>query len=965
MRYVPLKAIFMLPLLLLAGCGSDAKKPVTVADLSITPIDYPLASTVSPERLHAIEQYQTYLQKSEFKTHYGEALRRVADLELEVSEEQRHGVPGAGGGADEAAIQAIKLSSIEHYNTYLRTYPGHEKNDLIFYQLAKAYALVGEMDKAMQSMDAIVKDYPQSRHIDEVQFRRGEILFVNRDFEEAEKAYGDIVTKYQKSPLYEKALYKLGWSQFKQSHYEQTLQTYLVLLDIKESEKKIGPYGISSEVNKSEKDFIIDSLRAISLSLSYLEGYKTIPGLFRDRGEKLYKPLIYEQLGNLYADKERYNDAADVFMAYTAKHPMSVLSPGFHSMALKVYADGKINHKVLDSKMLYVKKYGVGSAFWKQQTADDQNRIRPDLMRHIRELSLHFHAQARKSKKQKDFKVAASWYEKFLRSFPGEKEAAGMNFLYAEALHDAGLYAQALAEYEKSAYKYPKHGKSAEAGYAALLTYSELLKQASDKTRNKASNKASNKDRKKRLSQLRQQSLESSIRFSNTFPDDKHTPAVVTKTAENLLQAKDYVQAAEFSRRIIDSQKILPANLLRTAWIVYAHTQYELSQYANAENAYTIALNRLPRQNKARKDKSNMKLRAELIDKLAASIYKQAEVHRARGENKLAAFHFMRVGKVAPSSSIRTTAEYDAATLYIGMKDWQTSSTILENMRRSPSLASKLAQGISGKLVFVYSQLGQFDKAARELNTLSGFAKTPEDHRNLSWQAAEMYEKAGKTAKANDLYVKYIKKYPRPFLQSIEAYSRVTAYYKGSRSAKQRDQWLKRLIVAEKRGGKLRTDRSRYLAAEASLELAQPVISRYKQVRLTLPLKKSLRTKKQRMESAIAALKKVMAYKVAEFSTASTYQMGEIYNNLASSLMKAQRPKGLSGDELEQYEILLEEQAYPFEEKSIDIHSLNAKRTKLNIYDEWVKKSMAVLRKIQPVRYAKHEKIESYVLITH
>ncbi|VAW70944.1 TPR domain protein, putative component of TonB system, partial [hydrothermal vent metagenome] len=924
-----------------------------VEDLSKSPIDYPLASTVSPERLHAIEQYQTYLQKTEFKTHYGEALRRVADLELEVSEEQRHGVPGAGGGADEAAIQAIKLSSIEHYNTYLRTYPGHEKNDLILYQLAKAYALVGEMDKAMQSMDAIVKDYPQSRHIDEVQFRRGEILFVNRDFEEAEKAYGDIVTKYQKSPLYEKALYKLGWSQFKQSHYEQTLHTYLTLLDIKEVEKKIGPYGISSEVNKSEKDFIVDSLRAISLSLSYLDGYKTIAPLFKERGEKLYLPLIYEQLGKLYADKERFNDAADTFMAYTVKHPMSVLSPGFHSLALKAYVDGKVNHKVLEGKMLYVKKYGVGTAFWKQQTAEDQNRIKPDLMRHIRELSLHFHALARKSKKQKDFKVAAAWYEAFLRSFPDEKESAEMNFLYAEALHDAHLYTRALAEYEKAAYQYPTHSKSAEAGYAALLTYNELLKLA----------------KKTQLAALEQQALDSAIRFSDTFPDDKHAPAVVTKTAENLLQAKNYVLAAEFSKRIIDSEKVIPAGLQRTAWIVYAHTQYELSQYANAENAYTIALSQLPRtdrnrKNKAQKDKNNIKLRAELTDKLAASIYKQAEIHRAKGENKLAAFHFMRVGKVAPSSKISSTAQYDAATLYMEMKDWQTSSTILENMRRTPSLATKFAQGISGKLVLIYSSMGQFDKAARELNTLSGYAKTPEDHRNLSWKAAEMYEKAGKTTQANNLYIKYIQKYPRPFLQSIEAYSRVTGYYKAGRVAKQRDQWLNKLIVAEKRGGKARTDRSRYLGAQASLELAQPVIRQYQQQRLNIPLKKSLRAKKQRMELAIKSLKKVMAYKVAEFSTASTYQMGEIYNNLASSLMKSQRPKGLSADEIEQYDILLEEKAWPFEEKSVDIHSLNAKRTKLKIYDEWVKKSIVVLKKIQPVRYAKHEKIESYVLIT-
>jgi len=944
MNCASFKNILLLPVmlfvLLLTACATEVKEDITVEDLANSPIDYPLASTVTPERLHAIEQYQTYLQKTEFKTHYGEALRRVADLELEISEEERHGVVGVGGGADAAAIKAIKLSSIEHYNTYLRTYPGHDKNDLILYQLAKAYSLVGEIDKAIEAMDKIVKDYPQSRHIDEVQFRRGEILFVYRDFELAEQAYADVVNNYPQSPLYEKSLYKLGWAQFKQSHYEQTLQTYLVLLDIKEAEKKIDQYGIVETVGNSEKDFIIDSLRVTSLSLSYLNGYKTIEPTFKGRGDKLYLPLIYEQLGKLYAKKERYNDAADTFMAFTIKFSKSVLSPAFHSLALKAYIDGKVNNKVLDSKILYVKNYGVGTSYWNLQTEEDRQKIKPDLIRHISELSLHFHAQARKSKKQKDYKVAASWYKTFLSSFPQDEAAANMNFLYAEALYDAGLYNQALPEYEKAAYHYPKHKKSAEAGYAALLTYNMLLKQA----------------KPNQLPTLQLQSLNSSIRFSNEFPDDKHAPAVVTKTAENLLQSKRYEQAAEFAKRITDNKNIKQLDLQRTAWIVYSHAQYELKKYEEAEKAYSVAISRV-----AKKDK---KLKVELTDKLAASIYKQAESHKAKGETKLAALTFLRVGKAAPSSSIRATAEYDAATLYMGMKEWKSAGNILESMRKVPSVAKQFTQGISSKLVMVYTEVGNFDKAAKELTVLAGYAKTPEDHRKLTWQAAEMYEKAGQKTKANGLYVKYIKKYPKPFLQSIEAHSRVINFYKTKKIAKERKLWMNKLIAAEKRGAKQRTDRSRYLAADASYELAQPTIKQYQQVKLKIPLKKSLRTKKKRMESAVASLKKVMAYKVAEFSTASTYQMGEIYNHLAHSLMESQRPKGLSEDELEQYEILIEEQAYPFEEKSVDIHSLNAKRTKLSIYDEWVKKSIAVLKSIQPVRYAKSEKIESYVLIT-
>ena len=77
--------------------------------------------------------------------------------------------------------------------------------------------------------------------------------------------------------------------------------------------------------------------------------------------------------------------------------------------------------------------------------------------------------------------------------------------------------------------------------------------------------------------------------------------------------------------------------------------------------------------------------------------------------------------------------------------------------------------------------------------------------------------------------------------------------------------------------------------------------------------------------------------------------------------MNSERPKGLSALELEQYNVLLEEQAYPFEEQAIALHEANAHRTAEHIYDDWVKQSFAALTKLLPGRYAKTEKGEAYV----
>ena len=59
--------------------------------------------------------------------------------------------------------------------------------------------------------------------------------------------------------------------------------------------------------------------------------------------------------------------------------------------------------------------------------------------------------------------------------------------------------------------------------------------------------------------------------------------------------------------------------------------------------------------------------------------------------------------------------------------------------------------------------------------------------------------------------------------------------------------------------------------------------------------------------------------------------------------------------------MLLEEQAFPFEEKAIELHEVNAQRAADGIYDEWVKNSFTALRELRPVRYGKTERSEGVI----
>ena len=59
--------------------------------------------------------------------------------------------------------------------------------------------------------------------------------------------------------------------------------------------------------------------------------------------------------------------------------------------------------------------------------------------------------------------------------------------------------------------------------------------------------------------------------------------------------------------------------------------------------------------------------------------------------------------------------------------------------------------------------------------------------------------------------------------------------------------------------------------------------------------------------------------------------------------------------------MLLEEQAFPFEEKATELHEVNARRAAGGVYDKWVQSSFDALKELRPVRYGKVERSEGVV----
>jgi len=908
-----------------SGCsilGND-KEP-TIASLGKRPVQLEDKPVVASES-EAISAYRAFLASADDTDERPQAMRRIADLNLE-----KDVMPEAGA----TTLQLPEAhESIELYQNVLTLYPEREDNDSVLYQLARAYEMDGQPQQSLQTLTRLVNDYPDSDYLLEAQFRRGEILFVQTDYEQAVQAYQIVVNSGEGSPFYRQSLYKTGWSYFKLSLLNDSLDAFTVLLDMELQDPESGVAQLDG-LSRTHRELVDDTLRVVSLSFSYGEGANGVAAYYRRRGPRPYEHIIYDHLGLLYLKKERYNDAAQTFHAFVEQNPNHRLAPGFQMRVIETYQQGKFPTLVLESKKDLVNQYNLQSDYWTYHAPADNQDTLDYLKLAMTDLSHYYHALAQKKKKPEDYQQAAHWYRQYLGSFKSDAAAPEMNFLLADLLYESGDYRQATREYIVTAYDYPAHEKSAAAGYAAVLAYE---KQASTLT---------GKD----LADWNRQAIEDAIRFATTFPDHPQAMAVLTRTSEQLLATNDLDRAIQVAQTVSQSPQAGAAQQ-QVAWTVMAHAYFDRQDYLQAEGAYQQVRQRMTQDDKEYNN---------INEKLAASIYKQGEAAQAAGDIAGAVAHFQRVRTLTPGASIVATAEYDAAAGLLTLQAWSQAAAVLDRFRSSYPDDPRQGE-VTRRLATAYLAEAQPLQAAREFERIGRSQQDPALRRDALWQAAELYTTAKKPQQATSTYAFYIEQFPQPAEQAIEARHRIADYYTAQHNAREEQRWLSAIIQADARAGSQRTDRTRFLAARAQLTLADQAHEQYRRATLTLPLKNSLASKQRLMDSALAQYEQAAAYEVAEVTTAATFETAMIFSQLAEALLESQRPRGLSGDTLAQYDILLEEQAYPFEEQAITLHETNAQRMESGLYDAWVEKSLQQLALLVPGKYAKLEKGAPYV----
>ncbi|WP_369602353.1 tetratricopeptide repeat protein [Hahella sp. SMD15-11] len=574
----------------------------------------------------------------------------------------------------------------------------------------------------------------------------------------------------------------------------------------------------------------------------------------------------------------------------------------------------------------YVERYGMDSSYWASAQASQRQAIAKTLHEYLDLLSRRAYAAAQKSRGDVSaWQAAARWLDQLVRVYPEDPRTARAHYLLAEALVHTGDLTRAITHYDRAGYDYPDFEERAEAAYAGIVTRSRqpgIDSQDGD-------------------AGLRQARVDAMLRFAQTFPSDPRAESVELEAARELLSLaqpeKAYLLAARLAQFTRNPQRRY------RAWKVAALAADRLSRPADAEQAYRSALGLISRKHA---DYSALR------DGLAASLYAQAEARRKQGQKEEALTLFRQVVADVPESAVRKQAQYDAAMLALELQRWPLAIQLMEDFR-SQFARDPLTAGLAENLIFAYASNGQFDRAARELLAIAEQTPDQEVARKARLQAVDYFRKAGDTGQAMAALEAYIRKHPQPFEAQIRARASLIALHDETGNERAARKAREALIRAEAAGE--HTPVTRTLAAEASWVLARAEKKNFERIRLTVPLKASLKKKKRAMTQAVTRLKATLEYGVVEYATAATHALGQIYRTMARDILASERPKGLSDLELEQYTLLLEDQAFPFEEKAIELFESNARRAREGIFDDWVKASYAALADMVPGRYNKKE----------
>ncbi|MGQ7274745.1 tetratricopeptide repeat protein [Marinobacter sp. V034] len=862
-------------------------------------------------------RYQRLFEESEEPEVRIDALHRLTNL---------HSIGGEGLDLSPEQEEVIYREALKSYEMIVKAGRYQGRLDELLYQTAKAYAFIGNDEQSVQRLKQLVGLYPTSNLAPEARFRIAESAFSEEHFSEAEQAYAQVIGSDARADLQGKAIYMKGWSQYKQDKLGQASHTFLTVLDDYYAQSD----GFTA-LDGGAEALVNDTFRILALMASRTGGAAAIDRMIAAEGGKPYDYLLYDRLGDYYLANERYTDSVQVNQYFIDNNPAHPRAPAMRAQIVSVWEAGGFAAEARAARTDFVAAYDQPATYGGLSEPEQaQWRSLADQVGS----SLYAEAQATGSPSPEvtsTFASAGVIYDRLADVSSGieaPQKIGEQRRLAGDAWLQAGREQRAIEAFEKAGYEQPGYDGAADSAWAAVALYQASARQS-------VAEAGSVEPLDVMVAAL--------DRFATAYPGDSRLPAAEADLANQLLTAGDNPRAQRFAEAAVAHPKASYKTLL-AGWLVIGQTEFDASHYDKSEQAYRQALASVKADSNVKPERE-----AEIRSQLALSIYRQGEAAAQQDEVDAAVGHFQRVAGVGGEQGLTIGAALEASVVLLKAERWQPAIDQLQDFRsRYPEQAQ--ANNVDEKLVYAYKASGQYDLAANEILERSADSADPWPARIM---AAGLLEQAGSNGRANMIYGDYLDQASDP--ASAEEHARQQSLRQKLIEADGVNIPSPRLesLVDTELASEWHSDKTLTWAAAAALVLAADESSRYADIRLTLPLSQTLAAKKAALQKALDRYQQAESLGGSEVKSQALFGRAELYRVLARDVMSSERPSNLTELELAQYDVLLEEQAYPFEEKAIDLHAANHQQIASGVYNDWVQKSMDALAALYPARYSR------------
>jgi tetratricopeptide (TPR) repeat protein len=417
------------------------------------------------DKLIAKSRNAPYLPDLQFRLAelYVEKSRYIYYLQAETRQEGK-------GAMVSPETRLLKQKAIQIYHRILREFPDFKDGDKVQFYLAHEMRELGQFDDMLKTLDELIRKHPASPVALDSQQIIGDYHFDKADLAEAEKHY-QAVLEAPPSPVHDLARYKLGWIRINQGKHADAVVYF-------EAAAASAPLPGADE----QKALNVKREALLDLVYSYTEARPAkgaIQYFEKLSDSRTSFALALDKLGNRYFIKTQYEFAIPALRRLMEIQPDPELDL---ERAEKIYdslkaSKGKVAPKPVDIHFLV--RAAIEAKIDPDRDLKTRKRQLADLEEMARDLATQIHVTAQKREEPAQYLEAADAYKEYLSLFRPEAYVRTMMRNRADAVFAAKDYVESARQFEELAkYEDGKNPKGHESAmYGALLSHFSSLKQ--------------------------------------------------------------------------------------------------------------------------------------------------------------------------------------------------------------------------------------------------------------------------------------------------------------------------------------------------------------------------------------------------------------------------------------------------------------------------------------------------------